>query len=288
MTYNNSQSTPIQTIIIPTWNQKHMLLEAIDSCLKQSLKNIEVIVYDDASTDGTDELMKTVTDERVHYFRAEKNAGVGPEKGRRFGLERARGKWITFLDHDDYYTDYDFFAKAIKIFEEHENETPPIAIVCANAQSHDEITDKRQIRSVWPSGRARGIEDYILKHDKYPKPLSTFPAVFKADIVKSATQGRSLADPMLYLQAALWGDVYYIPDVVGVYRIHGANESKGVTNNPAYEARYFKGLSIYYGTNKYVKDLLYGISASAVLYSSHILLMSPTLTAFHISLPKPA
>ncbi len=230
-----------------------MLLEAIDSCLKQSQKSLEIIVFDDGSTDGTDELMKTVTDERVHYFRSEKNVGGG----RRFGLDRARGKYITFLDHDDYYTDYDFFSKAIQIFEEHENETPPLAIICANAQKHDEINDKRYIQSQWPIGRARGIEDYILNHDNYPKPLSTFPALFRADIVKAATQGRSLEDSMLYLQSALWGDIYYIPDVVGIYRIHADNQSKGVKNNPEYEARYFKGLPNFYANCRYVKDLLY-------------------------------
>ena len=199
MTYNNSQSTPIQTIIIPTWNQKHMLLEAIDSCLKQSLKNIEVIVYDDASTDGTDELMKTVTDERVHYFRAEKNAGVGPEKGRRFGLERARGKWITFLDHDDYYTDYDFFAKAVKILEEHSTDSEPIAFLGASAIVFDvrigKTVDTIDVRH---SGRVKGM-DFVMYPLKYPKPASVFPTLFNAKILRQIDfEKYSIGDIQLY------------------------------------------------------------------------------------------
>lgn len=233
MDENNSLSTPIQTIIIPTWNQKRMLLEAIDSCLKQSQKSIEVIVFDDGSTDGTDELMKTVTDERVHYFRSEKNVGGG----RRFGLDRARGKYITFLDHDDYYTDYDFFAKAVKILDEHENDEVPIAFLGASSVLLNEISRKSIVCDVGNSGRVRGL-DFLIDPHKYPKPNSVFPTVFRADILRKIDfDTYSMGDIFLYMLSALHGDVWYLPDVIGVWRRHGANELSGVKNNPEYDKR---------------------------------------------------
>ena len=229
-------------------------MEAIYSCLKQSLSSLEVIVYDDASTDGTDELIKTVTDERVHYFRSACNNG----EGRRWGLNHARGKYITFLDHDDYYTDYDFFRKAIAIHEEHEHDGKPLAFVCANARWHNEITGERRIILQWPSDRADGINDYILNHNKYIKPLSTFPTVFRADLLKQAIpEGRSMSDSLLYLQTAMLGDAWYMPDIVGVYRVHGANESNGVKNNPAYNARYLTATTRFLRTRKVVRNELY-------------------------------
>ena len=233
-----------------------MLLEAVNSCLKQSLKNIEVIVYDDASTDGTDELMKTVTDERVHYFRGAKNAGVGPDKGRKFGLERARGKYITFLDHDDYYVNYDFFAKAVRILDEHEHDEVPIAFVGASAVVHDERIGKylRTI-DVKNSGRVNGFE-FLMHPWKYPKPASVFPTVFNGDILRQIDfEKYSIGDAPIYMQSALHGDVWYLRNIVGVYRVHGGNETFGV-KNPEYQknlsASRIKGIR----TWKHIRDNL--------------------------------
>lgn len=253
MTEDNCQSSPIQSVIIPTWNQKHMLLEAIDSCLKQSQKSLEIIVFDDGSTDGTPELMKTVTDERVHYFRSEKNVGGG----RRFGLDRARGKYITFLDHDDYYTDYDFFAKAVKILDEHEHDEVPIAFLGASSVLLNEISHKSMVCSVGNSGRVKGI-DFLIDPYKYPKPNSVFPTVFRADILRQIDFDKySMGDIHLYMLAALLGDVWYLPDVVGVWRRHGANELSGVKNNPEYEKRIPAGRVKGRRTWIFIRDSLY-------------------------------
>lgn len=153
-----------------------MLAQALDSVLNQSVKNLEVIVIDDCSSDGTEDFMKTLTDERVKYFRNEKNNG--PEPNRNFALNNSHGKYIVFLDDDDYYTDYDFFSKALKIFEEHNNETPELSFVCANAQTLDLKTGELENSYIGKPGRVKGL-DFILKNKEYRKPTSLFPTVFK-------------------------------------------------------------------------------------------------------------
>ena len=61
------------SVIIPTYNRKEKLPKCIESVLSQSYKNIEVLVVDDASTDGTEKLFEDFEDSRLRYLRYETN-----------------------------------------------------------------------------------------------------------------------------------------------------------------------------------------------------------------------
>lgn len=92
---------PTISVIISTYNRKGLLKKAIKSVLNQSFKNFELIIVDDCSTDGTGKL-QDFEDERVKYFKTEKNSGHdGLPKN--IGIQQAQGKYITFLDDDDQY-----------------------------------------------------------------------------------------------------------------------------------------------------------------------------------------
>ncbi|MBQ7155159.1 MAG: glycosyltransferase family 2 protein, partial [Synergistaceae bacterium] len=232
--------SPVQSVIMPTYNRKDMLAEAIDSVLKQSLRELEVIVVDDCSSDGTGDFVKSIPDERVRYFRNEKNSGL--EWNRNFGFRQARGKYITFLDDDDYYTDYEFFQKAARIFAEHENDEVPIVMVYANADLLNTLTHKSSRWNIGAPGRVKGVDDFIL--GKYSKAPSTFPAVFRADVMRKAgLENKIIFDDLTYVEAALQGDAWLMPDVIGVYRIHGASMERGYkTTTPEREARHYETL----------------------------------------------
>ena len=89
--------TPEVSVIIPTYNRRAMLLEAIDSVHAQSIREFELIVVDDGSTDGSAEhlkgLAKTVRVERIEHR--------GPAAARNHGVALARAPLIAFLDSDD-------------------------------------------------------------------------------------------------------------------------------------------------------------------------------------------
>ena len=99
------------TVYIPTFNRVDLLQRAINSVLNQSYKNIEVIVVDDRSTDGTVEYLKDISqkDSRVRYFLKEKNSGACVS--RNIAIKNAKGEFITGLDDDDYFTE-----KRIELF----------------------------------------------------------------------------------------------------------------------------------------------------------------------------
>ncbi len=93
-------SKPTVSVIIPTYNRAHMVGRAIRSVLNQTYQDFELIIVDDASTDNTEEVVKSFNNERLRYIRLRENSGssVAP---RNTGIEIARGEYIAFLDSDD-------------------------------------------------------------------------------------------------------------------------------------------------------------------------------------------
>ncbi len=94
--------TPEVSVIIPTWNRRAMVREAIASALAQTGARFELIVIDDGSTDGTVDDLKLLVDcARENPIRIERIAHRGPAAARNRGVEIARAPLIAFLDSDD-------------------------------------------------------------------------------------------------------------------------------------------------------------------------------------------
>ncbi len=86
------------SIIIPTYNRRHYIADAIESCLGQSHQNCEIIVVDDGSSDGTESFLRERYGDRIRYFYQD-NRGPGIARNR--GIAAANGEFIHFLDADD-------------------------------------------------------------------------------------------------------------------------------------------------------------------------------------------
>jgi glycosyltransferase involved in cell wall biosynthesis len=87
------------SVVIPAFNEADHLATSIGSVLAQTWRNLEVIVVDDGSTDGTAEFVRQLAEPRVRLVRQPVNRG--PSAARNRGLLTARGRWIAFLDADD-------------------------------------------------------------------------------------------------------------------------------------------------------------------------------------------
>lgn len=88
---------PLVSVIIPTYNRIPLLLEAVDSVLKQTFVDFELIVVDDGSSDGTEKALNSYRDRLVYHF--QNNQGVSAARNQ--GIQMTRGKWIALLDSDD-------------------------------------------------------------------------------------------------------------------------------------------------------------------------------------------
>ncbi len=88
------------SVIIPTYNRKEFLRKSLGSVLKQTYKNFEVLVVDDGSSDGTQGLVNTFQDRRIKYMWQENK---GPSGAKNTGIKNSQGKWLCFLDSDDWW-----------------------------------------------------------------------------------------------------------------------------------------------------------------------------------------
>lgn len=89
------------SVIIPVYNIKEYLERCVNSIISQTFKNLEIILVDDGSTDGSDELCDkmAIKDSRIVVYH-KKNGGLSD--ARNYGIERAKGKYISFVDSDDW------------------------------------------------------------------------------------------------------------------------------------------------------------------------------------------
>lgn len=92
---------PIVSIIMPAYNAKKYIANAIQSVIDQTIENWELLVIDDCSNDGTVEIIEkfVLSDKRIKLIYNPENIGVSETRNR--GIQQALGEWIAFLDSDD-------------------------------------------------------------------------------------------------------------------------------------------------------------------------------------------
>lgn len=105
------------SIIIPLYNKSKWINDTINCVLNQTEKNFEIIVVDDGSTDGSEQIVKRIKDDRVHLY-IQKNQGVSAARNK--GIELAKGKYISFLDADDTWTN-DYLLITKRLFDKYPN-----------------------------------------------------------------------------------------------------------------------------------------------------------------------
>ena len=115
----------IVSVIIPAHNCANLISMALDSALAQGVP-MEIIVIDDASEDNLDQIMEKYLEfPQIRYLKNEKNLGVAETRNK--GVSCSRGKYIAFLDADDYW-DKDKLTKQLKLMEEKN------AVICSTAR----------------------------------------------------------------------------------------------------------------------------------------------------------
>ncbi len=95
-----TKASPEISVIMPVYNTREdYLREAVESIVNQTYPDFELIIVDDASEADVSEVIESYKDKRIFYYRREKNEGAAA--ARNFAIDRARGKYIAFMDSDD-------------------------------------------------------------------------------------------------------------------------------------------------------------------------------------------
>lgn len=112
-----SQETPLVSVVVPAYNAERFLGRAMRSALAQTYANLELIVVDDGSTDGTADVIRSFQDRRVGHF-SQPNRGQGA--ARNHGIRVSSGGYVTFLDADDVYLP-DKVRRQVAFLETHQD-----------------------------------------------------------------------------------------------------------------------------------------------------------------------
>lgn len=125
-------NNPLVSVIVPVYNSEKYIHNCINQILKQTYSNIELILVDDGSTDSSGEICESFTDDRIRYF---KKPNGGASSARNYGLERAIGDYVYFIDSDDHISED---AIEIMLSAAEDNEADCIYIEADNyADSYD-------------------------------------------------------------------------------------------------------------------------------------------------------
>ena len=160
---------------MPVYNGEQFIRAALDSLLKQTFKNFELIISDNASTDNTELICREYlkNDSRIRYFKQDKNLGAA--NNFQFVLNKAKGKYFMWAAHDDLWKK-DFILKCVSLLR-HDN----LAIAA--------ITRSIYNKSAKNSGDSPLNSPVVLfriaKFLKNPGPNSRFYSVYKIKFLKN-------------------------------------------------------------------------------------------------------
>ena len=208
--------TPRVTIGIPTYNRVDLLREAIDSVLAQTMADLEVIVFDDGSTDGTADLVAGYDDPRLTYRRNVANRGH-PANVTQI-LSAGTAPYVAMLFDDDV------------MFPDH------LATVCGLLDANDSAAVAHTAYELWTGDggrepvRLRGVDapfvesgtTFVRKAHLAPPRIWVATALIRRDRVAGLdfrAADEPATDVMFWLRVATRGDIAYDPAVTACYRV---------------------------------------------------------------------
>lgn len=221
----NNIKKPLVSFIIPTYNRYNMLRQMLKSISKQIDSHIEIIIINDNSSDKKYD--NIINDYKYLPFKYIKNnISNGPGISRLSGYLQAKGKYIVFADDDDFYISESFLLEGINKLEDNLD----LVFVSYNTITYYEEEGSILLNKINSNGQMNG-QDYFLNFiNKYQKPTSTFPTIFRKEYLDSADfkNMEMMNDSSIYLRALTQGNAFIFDRYIGVYRVHPTNISKSL------------------------------------------------------------
>ena len=223
------KSNPLVSILIPTYNRADYLGSAIDSGLAQTYENIEIIVHDDASTDGTPALLAQYRDPRLRIIRTEDNHGM--LGGWNYIVTKAKGEYLKFLASDDL-LEPSCVAELVASAQSH----PMAALITCQRKFIDwrgEVVSKLGFANkntvVNGKDHARWILT-TLRENKIGEPTAV---LYPTKLVKKAGEYdptfSQFADFEYWIRLLEFGDLVYVHKPLCSFRTHeGSNTSSAI------------------------------------------------------------
>ena len=217
------------SIITPSYNTARFLRETIECVLAQTYTNWEMLIVDDCSTDETDDVIAAFADERIRYFKNDRNRGAA--YSRNYALRQARGRWIAFLDSDDLWLP-DKLEKQIRFMEEN-----GYAFSYTNYVEMDEAGNRLPV--LWTGPKKIGA--FRMRLFNFMGCLTVMYDSRVVGLLQIADL-KKRNDYAMWIQASKKAAAYLLPETLAVYRVRSGGSITNRSQSPLRLVKYHYAL----------------------------------------------
>lgn len=248
-----TKNKPLVSLLIPTYNRVEFLGSALDSALAQTYPNLEIIVHDDHSTDGTGKLLSRYHDPRLRIIKTSTNHGmIG---GWNYIVKRARGEYIKFLASDDLLESNCVSSLVLAALA-----NPDAAIITCRRKF---VGSSGQVIKTMGFAKHDQVESGVrhahwiltnLRENKIGEPTAV---LYPTKLVKLAGEYdpvfSQFADFEYWIRLLAYGQLVYIDQPLCSFRVHeGSNTSRAISDG-RFISEIFALIRKYYDNPEYVK-----------------------------------
>ena len=214
---------PKVSICITVYNKEKYIAQSIESAISQDYKNIEIVIHDNASTDGSvDVIKKYLSDNRIKFYRDEINSGM--YYSFKTALDKATGEWVTFLNSDDYWIDKTFISQVVN----RACKFGDIVAVCGGYK----IIYENEANRIWDlsDNTEEVVEgtELFLRGYEFWAPIAFEAMLIKTSILKDIDMTASMTlafDLDTFWKLCLRGNMYILRKPFLMFRSHESNSS---------------------------------------------------------------
>jgi glycosyltransferase involved in cell wall biosynthesis len=211
---------PLISVVMPSFNHDAWIGHAIDSVLKQTYKNLELLIIDNHSSDLTENVVRNFKDDRICFIKVNNNDSIA--YSRNVGIELGRGEWVAFLDSDDVWN-LDKLERCSKSFQNN------VDFIYHDLKVVSETGRPPRVRKIASRKlKAPIFSDLIVSGN----PIATSSVVVRSEIIRKVggmnedIQLRGVEDYNTWIKISRVTDRFKVINrSLGIYRIHQKNLS---------------------------------------------------------------
>ncbi|MCL5030224.1 MAG: glycosyltransferase family 2 protein [Bacteroidetes bacterium] len=218
------KNNPLVSVVIPAYNVEKFIGETLRSVLNQTYNNYEIIVVDDSSRDQTASVVNQFIqlDKRIKYFKIEHSGR--PAVPRNFGISKASGELIAFLDSDDLWKK-NKLAEQVLFLEKY----PGLIFIYSMSVTFGDVNLFSPFYEVLPllNKAARTKEDLLKKGNS----ITCSSVLIRSDYLKKVNgfdedpKLKAVEDYDLWIRLSEFGKFGFIPRIHTYYRVHSSQSS---------------------------------------------------------------
>lgn len=248
---------PLVTVLIPTYQRANYLRETLRSVLTQTFEDLCVVVLDNASTDGTAELLASCSDPRVRYVRQPTNLGLLANHNACLDVGMAGGSRYLMVLSDDDVLRAEHLARTVSVLDAH----PQVGMVHTRFDMVGSRGELLDAAVNWTGGLSEDCVEngptFVARSMAWSCRVCSSTALLRAEAVgRERFRERDFPpiDFALWLRVAARWSIAYVDTVLAAYRIHGASHS--AARGQAFAGGYLQGTELVRQNHRLKTDFL--------------------------------